>query len=210
MFILNYQQFKESLIISDDLVSVDIMESMNIIENDLVSAISGEELDLFDTLKLPFEEYHDKMDLEFLSTDVYFINSLSSLALKKSVLQNTSDFESFMNIPLRFLFLYDIEANELENPIYILLQFWSDTSKSWIDTKLFKINSEVKRFYDVLSSKTIELIDNNNKNYIYKTSNTNDWELQNLNDEDEIYKRFLTSDELRDLVRDKKLKVNII
>ena len=70
----------------------------------------------------------------------------------------------------------------------------------------------IKKFYDKLSSKTIEIFDKNSgKNYIYSTSNSgNDWELKNLNDEDGEFKRFLHNDELKKLVSNDNIKVSIM
>ena len=202
MRIKNFKLFLESLSIDE------ITESMSVIENDLISSIAGEELDLFDTLKLPKDDFSGK-DLNFLSKSIEFVNSLSSLGLKKSTVQDTKDIETFLNIELKFMFIYDIEANELENPIYLIIEMWDDVKMEWSNVRLFKVNNDVKRFYDILSSKTIELF-YNDKNYIYKTSNTNDWELQNLLDETTMFKRFLNNEELIDLMKNSDVSSKII
>jgi len=199
---MNFTKFNESISVDD------IMESMSVIENDLISSISGEEVDIYDTLKLPKEDFNGK-DLNFLSENIEFINSLSSLGLKKSTLQNTDDFESFLNVQVKFMFIYKSNSSELENPVYLLIELWDDNKMEWSNVRLFKVNSDVKKFYDILSSKTVELFDGE-KNYIYKTSNTNDWELQNLLDETNLFKRFLTSEELVDLLRNSEIKSKII
>jgi hypothetical protein len=181
---------------------------MSIIEKDLISSISGEELDLFETFKLVKEDYIGK-NLNYLSENVEFINSLSSLGLKKSAVQDTDDIETFLNISLKFMFIYNIESNELENPVYLILEMWDEDKMEWTNVKLFKVNGDVKRFYDVLSSKTIELF-YKDKNYIYKTSNTNDWELQNLLDETKMFKRFLNNVELIDLMKNSGVSSKIV
>jgi hypothetical protein len=107
------------------------------------------------------------------------------------------------------MFIYGIESNELENPIYIAFQTWNETLKEWDDVKLFKINDDVKKFYDKLSSKTIEVTDGD-ENFIYVTSNGNDWELQNLDKENDTYKRFFRKEELQSLLNNKNVKVSII
>jgi|TARA_B110000483_G_C18148421_1_gene524429 hypothetical protein len=202
MKILNYTKFLESFSVDN------ILESMSIIEKDLISSISGEELDLFETLKLVKEDF-TKKDLDYLSENVEFINSLSSLGLKKSTVQDTDDIETFLNISLKFMFIYNIESNELENPIYLILEMWDEDKMEWTNVKLFKVNGDVKRFYDILSSKTIELF-HNDSNYIYKTSNTNDWELQNLLDETTMFKRFLNNIELVDLMKNNSVSSKIV
>jgi hypothetical protein len=207
--IKKYQEFKESIFIDLGMLSVDILESMNIWHDVLLSAISAEEKDMFDTLKLTKDFYNGRLSLDFLSDNIEFINSLSSIALKKSQIQNTDDFQTFVNKPCKFMFIYNSESNELENPVYILFQTWNETLKEWDDVKLFKINGDVKKFYDKLSSKVIEVTDGD-ENYIYQTSNGNDWELQNLDKENDIYKRFFRKDELQKLLSDRKVSVSII
>lgn len=207
--IKTYKQFKESLVIDLMVMSVDILESMNIWHDVLLSAISAEEKDIFDTLKLPKDFYQGRLTLDFLSSNIEFVNSLSSLGLKKSPVQNTEEYQTFVNKPCKWMFIYDIASNELENPLYITFQVWNETNKEWEDVKLFKINGDVKKFYDKLSSKTIEVTDGD-ENYIYITSDGNTWELQNLDKENDIYKRFFRKDELQSLLNDRKVTVSII
>jgi hypothetical protein len=107
------------------------------------------------------------------------------------------------------MFIYDISSNELENPLYITLQVWNQTNKEWEDVKFFSLNGDVKKFYDKLSSKTIEVTDGDD-NYIYITSDGNTWELQNLDKENDVYKRFFRKDELQSLLNDRKVTVSII
>jgi hypothetical protein len=207
--IKSYNKFKESLVIDLMMSSVDILESMNIWHDVLLSAISAEEKDMFDTLKLPKDFYEGRLTLDFLSNNIEFVNSLSSLGLKKSPVQNTEEYQTFVNKPCKWMFIYDISSNELENPLYITFQVWNETNKEWEDVKLFKINGDVKKFYDKLSSKTIEVTDGD-ENYIYITSDGNTWELQNLDKENDVYKRFFRKDELQSLLNDRKVTVSII
>jgi hypothetical protein len=207
--IKSYNKFKESLVIDLMVMSVDILESMNIWHDVLLSAISAEEKDIFDTLKLPKDFYDGRLSLDFLSDNIEFINSLSSLGLKKSPVQNTEEYQTFVNKPCKWMFIYDISSNELENPLYITFQVWNETNKEWEDVKFFKINGDVKKFYDKLSSKTIEVTDGD-VNYIYVTSDGNTWELQNLDKENDVYKRFFRKDELQSLLNDRKVTVSII
>jgi hypothetical protein len=140
---------------------------------------------------------------------VEFLNSLSSIGLKKSPLQNTTDYQTFLNKPCKFMFIYDFNANELENPEYLAFQSWNDTLKKWDETKLFKVKDDVKKFYDKLTSKTIEIVDGS-ENYIYSTSNGNDWELQNIDKENDIYTKILRKEELQKILDESKITLNII
>lgn len=205
-----YNQFKESLVIDLSFQRVeDLLESLTIWHDALLSSIGAEEMDVFDTLKLPVDDFKDKLSLDSLSDNIEFINSLSSLALKKSELRNSDDYQTFLNKPCRFMFIYDINSNELENPVYLLFQVWNDTSDNWQDLKLYKVNDDAQKFYDKLTSRTIEIVDGD-ENYIYETSNGNEWELQNIDKENDIYKRVFRKEELQDLLKDRNVKINVL
>lgn len=205
-----YNQFKESLVIDLNFQNVeDLLESLTIWHDALLSSIGAEELDIFDTLKLPTDDFSQKLDLDFLSDNIEFINSLSSLALKKSTLENSDDYQTFLNKPCRFMFIYNINSNELENPIYLLFQIWNETSDNWQDVKLYKVNDDSKKFYDKLTSRTIEIVDGD-ENYIYETSNGNEWVLQNSDKENDVYKKTFRKEELQELLKDRKVSINII
>ena len=107
------------------------------------------------------------------------------------------------------MFIYGQEQNELENPIYIIFQIWDESLNKWGDSKLYKVNNDVKKFYDKLSSKTIEVVDGD-ENYIYSTSNGGEWELQNSTKENDIYKKVFRREELQDLLDGRKVQLNII
>ena len=208
-YLQKYKKFIESIVIDLAMCDVDILESMNIWHDSLLSSINAEETNIFDTLKLPKDFYQGKLDLDFLKDNVEFINSLSSIALKKSDVQNTDDFECFISKPCKFMFIYNIESNELEAPMYICFQTWNDTLNKWSEVKLYKIHGNIHRFYDKLSSKTVEIIDGSEK-YIYTTSSgSNEWELQNK-EENETYKKVIRKDDFEKLLNDRKVKVNII
>jgi hypothetical protein len=113
------------------------------------------------------------------------------------------------------MFLYDFNSSELENPKYILFQTWIETSNKWEETKLFKVKDDMepgsfhKKFNDKLTSRTIEIVDGD-ENYIYSTSNGNDWELQNSDKSNDIYKKTFRKEELQKLLDDNKVTLNII
>jgi len=206
-WIKSYKNYKESLLINIELNGSDIMESLNMLEDLLLNSINAKEVDLFDTLKLDKKYYNDKLDLDFLFNNSDFIDNLTSLSLKKSNLEDTSTYQTFLTRPSRFMFIYNIEQNELENPIYVFFQV-KDGDK-WESAKLYKVESDVKRFYDKLSSRTIEIVDGDD-NYIYSTSNGNDWELQNSDKSNDIYQNNFRKEEIMKLLDDRNLKLNII
>ena len=206
----SYKQYKESITIDLEYQTVeDLMESLDIWHDVLLNAISAEEMNIYDVLSLPKEDYTNKMDIDYLEDNIEFINSLSSIGLKKSTVQNTDDSQTFVNKPCKFMFIYNSESNELENPVYIVFQVWNDTLDKWDSAKLYKINDDVKKFYDKLSSKTVEINDGDD-NYIYQTSNGSDWDLQNIEKENDVYKKSFRKQELQDLLKDRNVKVSII
>jgi hypothetical protein len=202
-----FNKFQESLQIHTSFTQIDLMESLNIWQDVLLNSINAELVDFYDTLKL--DSATSKLDAENLSNSTEFINSLNSIGLKKSQLQNTDDFETFINKPCRFFLIYNIESNELENPKFLVFQTWNQSLRNWEDAKLYRIGDNIQKFYDKLTSRTIEIIDGD-QNYIYVTSNGNDWQLQNLEKENDVYKRILRKEELQTILDDKKVTLNII
>ena len=143
-----------------------------------------------------------------MTTNPEFINSLSSIGLKISSLQNTDDLETFVNKPCRFLFIYRIEANELENPNYLIFQSWNETLGKWDDMKTYKVDGDIKNFYDKLSSKVIEILDGEDV-YIYQSANKNEWNLQNIDKESDKFKKYFRKDEFEKFINDNKFTINI-
>ena len=107
------------------------------------------------------------------------------------------------------MFIFDINANELENPAYLLFQTWNENLNKWEDVKLYKINRNIKNFYDKLTSKTIEILDGD-ESYIYDTSNGNEWNLQNIEKENDIYQKVFRKEDLQSLLSDRNVKVNVV
>jgi len=209
-WIKGYKSFTESIKFDLSIVNIDINESLSIWYDALLDSIGAEEVDIFDTFKLPKDDYVDKLDIEYLSDNIEFINSLSSIGLKKASMQSSDDFETFVNKPCRFMFIYNIESNELENPNYLLIQSWNDTLKKWDNSKLYKVNDDINKFYNKLSSKIIEVEDDGEK-YIYNTSNKgNEWILQNLDAETDTFKKYLRKEDFEDLLKQRKVKIRVI
>lgn len=209
-YLKKYDKFKESVIVDLSFQNVEeLLESLSVWYDSLLSSINAEEVDIFDTFKLPTEDFKGKLDLDFLEDNVEFINSLSSIALKKSAVNNSTDYETFLNKPCRFMFIFNIESNELEQPVYLIFQVWHESLEKWDDIKLYKINDNVQKFYDKLISKTVELIDGD-ENYIYNITGSKEWVLQNTEKENDIYKKVFRKDEFQDLLSSRKIKVNII
>lgn len=209
-YLKKYLKYKESIVVDMQYQHmIELLESLTIWHDALLNSISAEEVNIFDTFHLPQDEFSNNLDIDFLEDNVEFINSLSSIALKKSEQQHSDDFATFLNKPCKFMFIYGINKNELENPDYLLFQSWLDTLEKWDDVKLYKVNDNVKKFYDKLSSRTIELLDGD-MNFLYSTANGNEWILQNTEKENDTYKKVFRKEELEKFLSDRNIKVNII
>lgn len=204
-----FQAFKESMRIELSLMEIDLNESLGLLYDNILKSINAEEVDIYNTFSLPKSDFADKLNLDLLSTNPEFVNSLSSIGLKNTNVINTEDFETFLSKPCRFILIYRMEANELENPEYIIFQSWNETIGKWSDSKLFKVKGDIKNFYDKLSSKVIEIEDGTNK-FIYNTSNNNEWILQNSEKENEVFKKYFRKEDFEKLLNDQKLTINII
>lgn len=206
-WIKSYNSYKESIKI--DLEYSNIKESLNVWYSSLLSAIDAEEQDIYSTLHLPIDDFKDNLDIDFLSDSIEFINSLTSIGLKKSSVENTETYETFLNKPCKFMLLFNFDSNELENPEYILFQNWNETTESWSETRLYKVNEDIKRFYDKLTSKIVEIVDGDNS-YIYSSDNAgNEWVLQNIDKQNDTYKKIFRDKDFDEFLTKSKSKVII-
>lgn len=206
--LLGYQDFLESLEINLSTDIIDLNESLSVLHELVLDALSKEDIDLIETFNL-IEAQISTDNLENLLDDPFFLNSLRSIGLKKSQLQNTDDYQTFLKRTMRFCFIYPIESTDLEEPLYIIYQVWNEPLEKWDEVRLRKLQNEVKKFYDKLTSKTIEL-SNSDTRWIYYTSNANEWYLQNLDKLDKDFKKVLKKEDLENLIKTKGLVVKII
>lgn len=200
-FLKNFDSYKES-------IHFDLMESLSVWKDILLSSIGAQLVDIFEEFKLP-EDFKDNLDVDYLNKNIEFLNAISSIGLKKSEVQKTDDYETFVDRPCKFMMIYDTNSNEIENPEFIIFQEWDEGAKKWEDAKLYKIKGDVNKFYNKLTSKTIEIYDGG-ENYIYTTTNGNDWELQNRESETDAYKKNLRKEELKKITDSKKIEVKVI
>ena len=207
-YLKNFLLYKESLKIDLGIIKIDMNESLGLYYENVLKSIGATELNIYDTFNLQKDDFIKNIDIEQLADNNIFISSLAKNGLKKSQVQNTNDYECFIK-PSRFMMLFNTESNELENPVYILFQAFNEKTNKWEDAKLFKVNGDIKSFYDKISSKIIEVFYDEEK-YIYSTSNGNEWVLQNLEKENDIFKKYFRKKDFEDLIQSKKATINII
>jgi len=196
-----FNKFFENLLTIND-----ILESMGIGEESLLSIIDATRMDITDIL--PGYESALGNSLDNIQQNGDFIDELSKSNLIMSDISDTADFETFLINRLRFATLRNKDSNELVNPEYLLIQSFNDATNTWSKIVLYKINDSFNKFYDKLSSRTIELTDGNQK-YIYKTSIRNEWELSNRSSNTD-FPKFIRNKELGDLIKTKNLELKYI
>ena len=203
----SYNKFKESMTFIG-LASIDLRESLLKDHKDLFTTVCKKE----DISKLYLDD--STLDLEALNNSELpsgskFITSLSSLGLKKSQINDSKDFENFINKPCRFMFLYKIEkVVEIENPDFILFQTWNESLQKWDELELYSVEADINKFLDRLTSRTIQITDAD-QNYVYTTSNGNDWILEDDSTATEVFKKNLTKEELQKIINEQNVEFNI-
>ena len=210
-YLKSYKRFNENIQIdtSMDYNFTDILESLSIFQNNLLTSISAEGVS-FDS-EFDFELENDNMDLELLSGNSKFVTALQNKGLKVGNVENTDDYETFVSRSMKFMPIRQEDANELMNPKYIIIQNRDESKNAWGELRLYKVHDEMRKFYDTLSSKTIEL-KYNGKNYIYTTSNSgNEWDMKNVQDADDTFKKYLRKEDLKELIENTEgIKITII
>lgn len=135
-------------------------------------------------------------NLESLYNDNTFNEKLKSKGYKKDNLELTKDYETFLkdSLNVKYFLIFKNNQSELEQPKYMFLQVRN--KGNWSQIGLYKVNDDMKTFYDLLTNKTIE-IKYGQKNYIYNTTNGgNDWTLQNVENQDNYFKKIMRSEEI--------------
>lgn len=134
--------------------------------------------------------------------DLYANNSFNELLLseklKKSELQDNKTFEMLIdnNYNLTFFLLFNKNQLKIEEPIYIIMQYFNNTTHELSELYLFKNDNRINDFYGMLTDANIEIKDNG-KTYLYSTTNAgNNWEMKNLKMVDKKHKKELDKDEI--------------
>lgn len=183
-----------------------IKESITTDVDGLLNSINDKKVDFF-KLGLSNDDYINKT-IELLYDDADFNKQLFKNYLKKGELDSTMEIENFLrkDIDMKFLFLYDRNDSILDNPEYLILQYYKDDK--WHPIEIYSIKGKVEDFYRKLTAKTIKLT-NDNIVYIYQTSNSgNNWELKEKDKKTDKFKEFIETDDIKDLIKNgAKLKI---
>ena len=183
-----------------------IKESITTDVDGLLDSINDKKVDFY-AIHLANDEYMN-IPIEHLYDDGNFNQQLFKDNLKKGEMESTLDIENFLrkDIDMKFFFLYSRNETILDDPNFLILQYYKDNK--WYPIELYKIKGAVKNFYEKLTAKTIKLTQNNDT-YIYQTSNSgNNWLLKDNNMKTDKFKENLETDEIKQLIKDgAKLKI---
>jgi hypothetical protein len=151
---------------------------------DLVESVDALEVEL-DSI-FPFLNGDEEID------DLYdnskFIEELEERDLKTSELFNSEDFNTFARLPVKWIWIYEKDSNDMEMPVFVMLQYYD--GENWIEPRMFYVQKDVSNFLEELSQITLEIRDKkSDKKWIYLTSNSGeDWILQNTDDATSTFK----------------------
>lgn len=183
-----------------------IKEAITTDVDGLLDSINDKKVDFF-TLKLSNDDYINK-SIDDVYDDVDFNSQLFKENLKKGEIQSTMEIENFLrkDIDMKFFFLYDRNETMLDNPNYLILQYYKNDK--WYPIEIYSIKGDVQDFYDKLTAKTIKLT-YDDVTYIYQTSNSgNNWLLKNKDKKTDKFKENLETTDIKQLIRDgAKLKI---
>jgi len=189
----------------------DILESIVTDSDSLLKSIKAEEVDLFQSFKFNPDDISSNVSIEELYDNKPFNDSINRKDFKKNELESTEETETFIDdtIVVKFFSVYEKDASELEQPKYIIYQNKKKTSNDWEPVKCYKVNDNMKHFYDKLTNKSVE-IKKSGKTYLYNTSNSgNDWVLQAQSEEGD-FKEYMSNDDIKAVLLDDDVSITIL
>ena len=183
-----------------------IKESITTDVDGLLDSINDKKVDFY-ALQLSNDDYINKT-IEFLYDDADFNKQLFKDNLKKGEMLSTLEIENFLrkDIDMKFFFLYSRNETILDNPDFLILQYYKDDK--WYPIEIYSIKGKVENFYEKLTAKTIKLTFDD-VTYIYQTSNSgNNWLLKDKEKKTEKFKENIETEDIKKLIRSgAKLKI---
>jgi hypothetical protein len=183
-----------------------IKESITTDVDGLLDSINDKKTDFF-ALNLSNDDYINKT-IEDIFDENDFNKQLFKNNLKKGEINSTTEIENFLrkDIDMKFFFLYDRDETVLDNPNFLILQYYKNDK--WYPIEIYKIKGNIKKFYDKLTAKTIKLTFDE-VTYIYQTSNSgNNWLLKDTDKKNDQFKENLETEDIKNLIKSgAKLKI---
>lgn len=212
-YIKTYKQLFENIMDQIEMVDIfnqsDILESIMTDSESLLKSINAEEVDLFTTFGVNPDNFKRELKISDLFDNDEFNKRLHIMKLKKGDLEYSEDIETFLKdtTDIKFFLIHKKNENELEQPEYIIFQ--SVKNGKLENLRCYKVRDDMNKFYDKLTSKTIEL-KKGDKSYIYNTSNSGlEWSLKNMREE-EPFKKIMGKDEIKSILKDGDISIKII
>jgi len=194
----------------DDFLNEKKIPKLTIDIKELLSVLDDSKTDIFRTFKINKDEVGVRDDIDQLYPNKRFNSNVKKSDLKKGKAQNTQFSETLLDdkYVLKFFFVYDKGSIELEEPKFIILQYYNTETKEKSDILGFTNSDNINSFYEKLTDATIEL-SKGDDTYVYQTSNGgNNWEMKNVQMEDDEMKGTFDKKELQDMINKKKLNVS--
>jgi len=176
-----------------------IKEAITTDVDGLLDSMNDKKVDFYE-IGLSNDNYISKT-IEFLYDDADFNKKLFKEDLKKGEMSSTMDIENFLrkDIDMKFFFLYSRNETVLDNPNFLILQYYKD--EKWYPIEIYSIKDSIEKFYEKLTAKTIKLIFDN-VTYIYQTSNSgNNWLLKDKSKKTEKFKENLETNDIKELIK---------
>jgi hypothetical protein len=176
-----------------------IKEAITTDVDGLLDSINDKKVDFY-SIGMASDNYVNKT-IDTLYDDADFNKQLFKENLKKGELESTLDIENFLrkDIDMKFFFLYSRNETILDNPDFLILQYYKDDK--WYPIEIYSIKGAIENFYEKLTAKTIKLVDDN-VTYIYQTSNSgNNWLLKDKSKKNEKFKENLETEDIKSLIK---------
>lgn len=169
----------------------------------------GEWIKASNLTELNYESIFNVYDtnLEKLVNRDDFLEDLVKRDLVATDLHDSKDIANLLDTDIKYAFINyaDEENPNVQDPKYILIEHENKI-------RLFYNVEDLNRFHEKLSSRIIKVTDksNTNKEYIYITSNAGtNWELQNVEDETEKFKKEIEGETLVSMQRNGEIDIKI-
>lgn len=185
-----------------------LFEKIIINPNEILDSIKAKPVQSGDVFDINTDNYSD---LETLYNDDRFNEKLRDKGYKKDKLELSKEYQTFLvnSLIIKYFLVFKESQTELEKPKYIFIQI--KEQGKWNEIGLYKVGDQMKNFYDLLTNKTIEITDKTGKNFIYKTTNGgNDWTLQNVENQNDTYKKVMRSEEINQVLKSTLARVEEI
>jgi len=215
----NYKNFiNEHLDIENKEIFCNLMQDLDVLESivtnseDILNSIKAVEVDLYQTFTLNPDDLQNNFTIEELYENDSFNKSLTKSKFKKNELESTEETETFIDdtIVIKFFSIFDKNSSELENPEYIVYQSKKRNDTKWEQVKCYKVNDDMKHFYDKLTNKSVE-IKKGDKTYVYVTSTSgSSWQLGSGGKETDRFKKIMNNDEIKAILLDDDVSITII